>query len=67
MRSRVTSALLAFFFGFIGVHKFYLGQKKKGILYILFSWTLVPYWIGLVEAIILIGMKDNEFNKKYNQ
>lgn len=34
-KSRVIAALLAFFFGVIGVHSFYLGKKGQGVFHIL--------------------------------
>ncbi|MDB9505721.1 TM2 domain-containing protein [Microcystis aeruginosa CS-338/01] len=40
MRNRTIAALLAFFLGYLGIHKFYLGENLAGILYLLFFWTL---------------------------
>ncbi|UBF25741.1 NINE protein [Kovacikia minuta CCNUW1] len=66
MKSRTTAGLLALFLGGLGVHKFYLGEGGKGVLYLVFFWTYVPAIIALVEAIILFSMSDTDFNAKYN-
>ncbi|MBD5026854.1 NINE protein, partial [Xanthomonas citri pv. citri] len=34
-KNKIVAALLAFFFGGLGIHKFYLGRVGQGILYIL--------------------------------
>jgi predicted RNA-binding Zn-ribbon protein involved in translation (DUF1610 family) len=51
-RERVTAALLAFFLGGFGAHKFYLGKGGQGLLYLLFCWTFIPAIIALIEGII---------------
>jgi len=37
MKEKTSVALLAFFLGNIGVHRFYLGQTSLGILYTCYS------------------------------
>lgn len=66
-KSRVIAALLAFFLGGFGVHKFYLGQVGMGIVYLLFCWTFIPAIIAFIEFIILLLMSDIEFNRKYGR
>lgn len=66
-KSRVTAALLAFFLGGLGIHKFYCGQTGWGILYLLFCWTFVPSVVALVEGIIYLTMTDEAFNAKYGR
>lgn len=66
MKNKVVAGLLGIFLGGLGVHKFYLGQIGMGILYILFCWTTIPAWIGLVEGIIFIASSDEKFDAKYN-
>ncbi|MDJ0673890.1 MAG: NINE protein [Calothrix sp. MO_167.B42] len=67
MRNKTIAALLCFFLGGVGIHKFYLGQNLLGILYILFCWTLIPSLIAFVEFFLLIFMPDDEFNMKFNK
>ena len=63
--NRVVAAVLAFFLGWIGAHKFYLGQIGLGILYLLFFWTAIPAFVSIIEGIIYLTMSDNEFSRKY--
>ncbi|MEJ5054576.1 NINE protein [Sphingobacterium sp. MYb382] len=67
MKDRVTAALLAFFLGAIGVHRFYLGQTGLGFLYLLFFWTLIPALISLIDFICFLTSSDASFNSKYNR
>jgi predicted RNA-binding Zn-ribbon protein involved in translation (DUF1610 family) len=64
-KSRVAAALLAFFLGSFGVHKFYLGRIAAGFLYLLFFWTLIPTIIAFIEFIIYLTMTDEAFAAKY--
>jgi TM2 domain-containing membrane protein YozV len=66
MKNKKTATLLAFFFGGIGLHHFYLGNKLKGIIYLLFVWTLIPVFLGFVDFMKLVKMSDSEFNNFYN-
>lgn len=66
MRNRTVAALLAFFLGNLGIHKFYLGENLAGILYLLFFWTFIPGIIAFFEFIGLIIMSDQAFDAKYN-
>lgn len=67
VKSRIVAALLAFFLGWwSGAHKFYTGHIALGILYFIFSWTLVPLLASLIEAILYLCCKDDEqFTEKY--
>ena len=64
-KSRVTAALLAFFLGGFGAHRFYLGQIGWGFLYLIFFWTFVPAIAAFIEFIIYLCTSDEEFAKKY--
>lgn len=64
-KNKVTAALLAFFLGGVGVHKFYLGETALGILYLLFFWTFIPALVSCVDIIVLLTMSDERFISKY--
>ncbi|PAM91602.1 hypothetical protein B4N84_27745 [Flavobacterium sp. IR1] len=66
MKNRTTALILTFFFGAIGIHKFYLGQSTQGIFYILFCWTLIPSILAFFQFFGLLFMSEYSFNTKYN-
>lgn len=46
----VPYSLLAFFLGWIGIHKFYTGKNHAGIWYLIFSFTGIPAVIAVFTA-----------------
>jgi TM2 domain-containing membrane protein YozV len=66
VKSKMTAAILAFFLGGIGAHKFYLGQTGMGLMYLLFCWTGIPAMVALIEFIMLLLMDENTFNMRFN-
>ncbi|MBX3158894.1 MAG: TM2 domain-containing protein [Deltaproteobacteria bacterium] len=64
-KSKIAAALLAFFLGGFGIHKFYLGRMAAGVLYFLFCWTLIPSVIAFFEFIILLSMSDEQFDRRF--
>lgn len=64
-KSRTMAGVLAILLGDFGIHKFYLGNTKMGVIYLLFSWTGIPALVGLVEGIQYFMMKDEEFAQKF--
>lgn len=62
-KSRVTAILLAFFLGFLGVHKFYLGQVRKGLLYILFSCTGLSCFLAWIDVVKFLTWSDEKFQE----
>lgn len=65
-KSRILAIILAFWIGGFGAHKFYIGQKKKGLYFLVFFWTLIPYFIAWWNAIHYIIMGSDEFNQRVN-
>ncbi|MFZ6818567.1 NINE protein [Undibacterium sp. Ji22W] len=66
-KSRVVAALLSFFLGWFGAHKFYLNRGGWGVVYLIFFWTGIPAVVSFFECILLLVMSDTEFNYKYGQ
>jgi len=66
MKDKNVAALLAFFLGTFGIHRFYLGQIGLGIAYALFFWTGIPAILGFIDAIVLFAMDRDRFDMKYN-
>ena len=54
-KNRTLAGVLAILTGTLGIHKFYLGQWKKGLLYLLFFWTGIPMLLSLLEGAHLLG------------
>jgi TM2 domain-containing membrane protein YozV len=74
-KSKTTAGLLAIFLGGFGVHKFYLGYQKPGIIHLLcgtVGWFLVLPGIAsgivaLIEGIIYLTKSNEEFDQIYIQ
>lgn len=66
MKKRKTVIALALFLGVFGAHRFYLRQKFKALLCLLFCWSLIPAFFGLCDAIFFFFMNDDDFNYRYN-
>jgi TM2 domain-containing membrane protein YozV len=66
IKSKVAAGILAILLGGIGVHKFYLGKVGMGILYLLFCWTGVPAFLGLIEGIMYLCSNDENFQLKHH-
>jgi len=59
----MTALLLTFFLGGLGVHHFYFRKVGLGILYAVFSLTLVPACIAFIEVFFVSGRVDT-YNKR---
>jgi TM2 domain-containing membrane protein YozV/uncharacterized protein YraI len=65
-RDKSSAFFLALLFGGVGVHCFYLGQRLKGILYLIFCWTYVPIFLGIFDALVILFTSKDNFNAKFN-
>ena len=62
-KSRLAAALLCFFLGALGIHRFYVGKIGTGILY-LFTGGLFGIGVLIDFIMILVGaFKDKEGKK----
>ncbi len=72
MKNKLTAGLLAIFLGAYGAQHFYLGNKDKGIKYLLISLltcgvgAVIISVISLIEGIKILSMSDDEFNNTFN-
>lgn len=60
-QERLITASLAFLLGSFGLPYFYLGKTKRGILALLFCWTFIPTFLGLVLGMRYLLMSSDEF------
>ncbi len=73
MKNKTVAGVLALVAGYMGLHRFYLGQVGLGIMYILLLPVFLVtglwffFFIGIVDAIALFSMDQDAFNKKYNK
>lgn len=44
-------SFLAIFLGIFGIHWFYAKKYKRGALYLIFSWTSIPFFLGLYDGV----------------
>ena len=63
---KVVAGILGILVGALGVHKFYLGYTKEGIIQILLNLACgLGGLIGLIEGIIYLVKTDEEFYQTY--
>lgn len=71
---KLVAGLLAILLGAFGVHKFYLGYQKEGIIMLVIGIvgfflcgipTVVVSIIGIIEGILYLTKPDEEFNRIY--
>ncbi|MGI9022903.1 MAG: TM2 domain-containing protein [Acidimicrobiales bacterium] len=64
-KSRTTAVLMALFGGGIGLQHFYLGYRRRGVLSVLFFWTCVPIFWGIVDFVRLALVHGDDFDGKF--
>jgi TM2 domain-containing membrane protein YozV len=72
-KNKVVAGVLAILLGTLGIHHFYLGSTMAGVVLLAVSLVSCGFlaWvsaiIGIVEGIMILIMKDEEFDARYNQ
>ncbi|MDR2230006.1 MAG: TM2 domain-containing protein [Flavobacteriaceae bacterium] len=66
---KVAAGVLGILLGGFGVHKFYLGYTKAGVIQLIATFVTcgIASVIGLVEGIIYLTKSDEEFDRTYVQ
>ncbi|HEX8379910.1 MAG TPA: TM2 domain-containing protein [Allosphingosinicella sp.] len=68
-RNRLVAALIAFFIGWLGIHRFYLGRTGSGIAMLLLSCTIIGIIVtgpwAFIDMIRYLIMSDREFAERY--
>lgn len=68
-RNKYVAALLAFFFGMLGIHRFYLGRTGSGILMLILTCTVIgglaTFIWSWVDTIRYLVMPEQEFDYRY--
>ncbi|PSL41491.1 TM2 domain-containing protein [Planomicrobium soli] len=67
MKSKLAAGLLGIFLGDFGVHKFYLGKPKTGLLYLAFCWTAIPAIIGFIEGVSYLLQSEEKFQATHGK
>ena len=62
---QVAAGILAILLGSIGVHKFYQGNTRNGLLYLCFFWTGIPAVLGLIEGILILVADVETYEREY--
>lgn len=79
-KKKTVAAVLALLLGMFGVHRFYLGQRRKAIFYLVaFGISLssaiegegvliaILAIVAFIDSVLLFVMPQAEFDQKYNQ
>lgn len=62
---KMVAGILAILLGGLGIHKFYLGYTKEGVIQLLLSLICVGSIIGIIEGIMYLTKSDQEFVDTY--
>ena len=66
-RSKTTAGLLAIFLGTFGIHKFYMGQVGKGILFILLSHSGISTVVSFIQGIVYLFESEESFAERLGE
>ncbi|CAH0177036.1 hypothetical protein SRABI118_01138 [Massilia sp. Bi118] len=64
--SKKTAILLALLIGGLGIHRFYLGGRKGGFIFLVFFITGIPGLVALFDAFGYYRAKPAEWMEKHS-
>lgn len=70
MKDKNVAGILALFFGWLGIHRFYLGQVGLGILFVfltVISVGTLAVFFSVIDAIVFFSQEKDAFDLKYNK
>jgi TM2 domain-containing membrane protein YozV len=62
---KVVAGIFGILLGGFGIHKFYLGYTKEGVIQLIIGFCGIGWIIGLIEGIIYLTKSDEEFVATY--
>jgi TM2 domain-containing membrane protein YozV len=62
---KIVAGILGILLGGLGIHKFYLGYTKEGIIQLILGFFCIGSIIGLIEGIIYLTKSDEAFVATY--
>jgi TM2 domain-containing membrane protein YozV len=62
---KIVAGILGILLGGLGIHKFYLGYTKEGIIQLILGLFCIGSIIGLIEGIIYLTKSDEDFVATY--
>ncbi|MCR4033151.1 MULTISPECIES: TM2 domain-containing protein [Flavobacterium] len=65
---KIVAGILAILLGYLGIHKFYLGYTKEGLIQLLLGLMLgLGGIIGIIEGVIYLTKSDDDFYQTYQK
>lgn len=65
---KIVAGILAILLGYLGIHKFYLGYTKEGLIQLLLGLMLgLGGIIGIIEGVIYLTKSDDDFYQAYQK
>jgi TM2 domain-containing membrane protein YozV len=63
---KLVAGILAILLGYLGIHKFYLGYNREGVIQLILGFVFgIGGIIGIIEGIIYLTKSDEEFYQTY--
>ncbi|HET7157429.1 MAG TPA: TM2 domain-containing protein [Burkholderiales bacterium] len=63
-RSLTGAVLLALFGGILGLHHFYVGNRRQGTWYLAFCWLAFPMVLGWIDSMRLAMLDETQFQQR---